>query len=144
MQQSLIKKSPTISGINVTPIIDVALVLVIILLITTPVMTVSDLDIRLPEAHTRGAEGENRLNITLAESGNISLGREEIQLDELSESLRVRLAEENAEDLLVVVRADGLVAHDDVQNILDTARRAGAARLAIATTMSRKEAAWNR
>lgn len=144
MQQPLIKTSPTISGINVTPIIDVALVLVIILLITTPVMTISDLDIRLPEAHTRGAEGENRLNITLSESGSLSLGRDLIRSDELADSLRDRLARDPGENLLVVVRADGLVPHDAVQDILETAREAGAARLAIATTMSREETAWKR
>ena len=144
MQPSLIQKSPTISGINVTPIIDVALVLVIILLITTPVMTVSDLDINLPEAHTRGAESENRLNISLAESGEISLDRKLIRPGELANSLQTRLSMENQDDFLVVVRADGLVPHDAVQEILDTARRAGASRLAIATTMSSEEATWNR
>ena len=142
MQQSLIKKSPTISGINVTPIIDVALVLVIILLITTPVMTISDLDINLPEAQTRGAENENRLNITLAESGELSLDRELVLPEDLPALLQARLTTGEPEELLVVVRADGNVAHDAVQGILDTARQAGASRMAIATTMSRKETAW--
>ncbi|MBU8870572.1 MAG: biopolymer transporter ExbD [Gemmatimonadales bacterium] len=144
MQQPLINKSASISGINVTPIIDVALVLVIILLITTPVMTISDLDIDLPEAHTRGAEGSNRLNITLAESGGLSLDRELILPEDLPATLKARLSAEDSEDLLVIVRADGNITHDAVQGILDTARQAGASRLAIATTMSRKEATWKR
>ena len=144
MQPPLIKMSPTIAGINVTPIIDVALVLVIILLITTPVMTISDLEVQLPEAHTRGTEDENRLNITLAESGEISLDRELVRPEELPVLVQARLSAEDGDDLLVVVRADGRVTHDAVQEILETARLAGASRLAIATTMSRKEAAWNR
>ena len=144
MQQPLIKKGASISGINVTPIIDVALVLVIILLITAPVMTISDLDINLPEAHTRGAEQDNRLNITLAESGELSLDRELILPEELPATLAARLSMENPDDLLVVVRADGNITHEVVQEILDTARQAGASRLAIATTMSRREVAWKR
>ena len=143
MQKPLINKSATISGINVTPIIDVALVLVIILLITTPVMTVSDLDVRLPEAHARGAESDNRLSITLADSGELSLDRESIAPQDLEASLRTKLSEGNPDDLVVVVRADGNVTHDAVQKILETARHAGASRLAIATTMSRKDVVWN-
>ena len=142
MQKPLINKSPTISGINVTPIIDVALVLVIILLITAPVMTVSDLDVNLPETHTRGAESENRLSITLAESGELSLDRERVERQELEESLRTKLSEGDPDELLVVVRADGNVTHDAVQDVLETARHAGALRLAIATTMTPGDAAW--
>ncbi len=144
MQQPLIKKSPAISGINVTPIIDVALVLVIILLITAPVMTASDLKVKLPEAHTRGAEEGTRLNITLSETGEISLGREPIELEDLQGTLKTKLDADGGDDLLVVVRADGKVSHEDVQRVFSTARKAGASRLAIATTMSRKEMTWNR
>ena len=144
MQKPLIKKNASISGINVTPIIDVALVLVIILLITAPVMTISDLEVDLPEAHTRGAEGDNRLAITLTEQGEISLDRCRVPAEALSDSLRARLAADETGDLLVVVRADGLVSHEAVQGILDTARQAGAGRLAVATTLSREEASWRR
>ena len=54
--------------------------MVIILLIAAPVMTISDLDIDLPEAHTRGAEGDLRLNITLDEAL-----KQESRLTEMSE-----------------------------------------------------------
>jgi biopolymer transport protein ExbD len=45
-----------ITKVNVVPIIDVSLVLVIILLVTAPLMTVADLPVDLPQAHTREAE----------------------------------------------------------------------------------------
>lgn len=144
MPKPLIQKSKPISGINVTPIIDVALVLVIILLITAPVMSITDLDVDLPGAHTRGAEDESSLHITLAASGEISLDRERISGKALGDTLRSRLGRHAEEDLLVVVRADRSVTHDDVQSILETARGAGARRLAVATTLARQEAPWRR
>ena len=49
-------KTDLITKVNVTPIIDVALVLVIILLVTAPMMSVSYLPVRLPESRTREAE----------------------------------------------------------------------------------------
>lgn len=144
LRKPLVARNAGIAGINVTPIIDVALVLVILLLITAPVMTVSDLEVRLPEAGTRGAEGNRRVNITLAESGELALDRDVIGRDGLQAALVERLAAEDPGEVLVVVRADGHVSHDSVQRIFETARRAGAARMAIATTMSDQETPWNR
>ena len=49
-----------ITRVNVTPIIDVALVLVIILLVTAPMMSVADLPVDLPSARTREAEDQRK------------------------------------------------------------------------------------
>src|SRR5881397_904670 len=62
-----------ITRINVTPIIDVALVLVIILLVTAPMLAVSDLPVRLPEARTREAEDQRNVSITLSADGRLAL-----------------------------------------------------------------------
>src|SRR5262245_62210609 len=50
---------------NMTPLIDVALVLVIILLVTAPMLSVADLPVQLPQAVTREAEDERNVSITL-------------------------------------------------------------------------------
>ena len=55
--------------VNVVPIIDVSLVLVIILLVTAPLMTVADLPVDLPQAQTREAEDERNVSITLSSPG---------------------------------------------------------------------------
>ena len=55
-----------ITKVNVTPIIDVALVLVIILLVTAPMLSVADLPVDLPQARTREAEDERNVSITLS------------------------------------------------------------------------------
>ena len=64
---------PIITRVNVTPIIDVALVLVIILLVTAPLISVADLGVHLPQAHTREAEDERNVSITLGTDGNLWL-----------------------------------------------------------------------
>ncbi len=134
MRMPLVPLNPMIARINVTPIIDVALVLVIILLITAPIMAVADLDIELPEARTRGAEDENRLMITLGKHGEIALEDEMVPPGELVPRLSRRLEKANADKVLIVVRADASVPHAWVRDLLKDLRSAGAKRLAIATT----------
>ena len=59
MKEPLVQPSSSMYRINVTPIIDVALVLVIILLVTAPLMTVADMDVELPGARTRPRPGRS-------------------------------------------------------------------------------------
>jgi biopolymer transport protein TolR len=93
--------------INVTPIIDVALVLVIILLITAPMLSAANLEVELPAAHSRDIEDQGFISITLSSSG-------EIAVDEL-------------------VRADAGLPHALVRQVMEEARLGGATRLGIAT-----------
>ena len=147
MQKQLFQQKSSIMGINVTPIIDVALVLVIILMITTPIMTISDLAVDLPAAHVRAAEQGERLNITVNPDGQVALDKMIIPRESLLGALTTRLATEQGKDLTVVVRADGHVPHKTVRGILADARHAGARRLAIATTRAgearSEEVTWN-
>jgi biopolymer transport protein ExbD len=129
---------PNRARINLTPIIDVALVLVIILLITAPMLSVADIDIKLPNAQTRGAEDEGRISITLGKTGELAVNEELVSPDKLREMLRMLLAREQNENMLVVVRADQEVPYELIRVILREAREAGATRLAIATLQSNK------
>jgi biopolymer transport protein ExbD len=132
MQGPFYKQTPLIARINVTPIIDVALVLVIILLITAPMLTVEDLNVNLPKAQTRGAEDEARVTITLGWDGKLALDDKMISLESLPALLRARLSG-NKESMLVIVRADQDTPHHIVRSVLSRARDGGAKRLAIAT-----------
>src|SRR5262245_25779025 len=123
--------SEIITKPNVVPIIDVSLVLVIILLVTAPMITATDLRIQLPEAHTRAAEDERNLSVTLGPDGDVKVDRDVVPRRRLVETLRMRLAENP--DELVVVCADAGAAYSQVESLLDDARKAGARRLAIAT-----------
>jgi biopolymer transport protein ExbD len=122
-----------ITKINVTPIIDVALVLVIILLVTAPMMSNSDMPVNLPQAATREAEDERNVSITLAANGRLAVDRREVAETELRAAIAERLARPGDAGMLVVVRADTGAPYARVRAILDEARAAGAKRLAIAT-----------
>jgi len=128
-----VQRPELITKVNVTPIIDVALVLVIILLVTAPMMAVADLPVNLPEARTREAEDERNVSITVTTAGEFAVDERTITSEQLRSTLAERLAEPGNDGVLVVVRADSGVPFATVRHTLDDARAAGAKRLAIAT-----------
>ena len=125
-----------ITRINVTPIIDVALVLVIILLVTAPMLSVADLPVNLPAAHTREAEDERNVSITLSEGGHVAVDDQVVERSQLRSLLIERLRQPGNAGVLVVVRADSGAPYAAVRELLVDARAAGAKRLAIATRQS--------
>jgi biopolymer transport protein TolR len=128
-----VEAPPTLDRINVTPIIDVALTLVIILLMTAPLMAISDLEVALPTARTRGAEEFKNLTITMDAQGQVAIDEHTIAAWALEPELAKRLAEPGRADALVVVRADAALPHSAVQGVLESAKSIGAKRIAIAT-----------
>jgi biopolymer transport protein TolR len=133
MRTGSASRQTLITKINVTPIIDVALVLVIILLVTAPMLSVADLPVNLPEAQTRESEDERNLSITLSSTGELAIDDARVAPEALEGALRAKLAERENERVLVVVRADTYAPYAAVREILEKARAAGARRLAIAT-----------
>ena len=118
---------------NMTPLIDVALVLVIILLVTAPLISVADLPVDLPQARTREAENQRNVSITLGADGRLAVDEPVVTADGLRPALEARLAEPGNQDVLVVVRADSGAPFASVRRLLGEARGAGARRIAIAT-----------
>lgn len=133
MRQPLIEQMPVVSRINVTPIIDVALVLVIILLITAPMITALSMEIDLPQAKTRSIEDEVRLSITIGRDGEIAVDDEVVPRDVLLPMVADRLAGAADQNILVIVRADATTAHGTVKQVIQDVRTAGAKRIAVAT-----------
>jgi len=123
--------SSTIAKVNVTPIIDVALVLVIILMITAPMIAVSDVDVKLPEAQTRNLEGHDRISITVGPNGDLAVDKQIVTTQTLEAAIAERLTDRD--DVIVVIRADQSVAYSAVRKIVEAARSAGAARIAVGT-----------
>ena len=132
MRRPLVNGNSGIAKINVTPIIDVALTLVIILMMSGPMLAVSDVPVDIPAARTRGAEDESRVMITLGTNGEIALDNQRTTRDALPRLLQARLSGVD-DNVLVVVRADRGAPYVQVSELLQEARAAGAKRLAIAT-----------
>jgi biopolymer transport protein ExbD len=128
-----VQRPELITKVNVTPIIDVALVLVIILLVTAPMMAVSNLPVNLPQARTREAEDQRNVCITISASGAIAVDDHTVGAEGLRPALARRLGVPGNREVLVVVRADKQVPFVTIRHALDDARAAGAKRLAIAT-----------
>ena len=133
-----------ITKVNVVPIIDVCLVLVIILLVTAPMITMSELPVNLPAARSRSADDERNLSITLGSNGELAIDRDNIPAGDFERVLRERLALPENADVLVVVRADSGAAYTQVGEILAQARAAGAGRLAIATRQAKAKGSARR
>lgn len=133
MRRRLTPRAELITRVNVTPIIDVALVLVIILLVTAPMLSVADLPVDLPAAHTREAEDERNVSVTLSADGYVAVDEEVVERATLRDKLAARLAQSGNDGVLVVVRADSGAPYGAVREVLADARAAGARRLAIAT-----------
>jgi len=129
---------PSAARVNLTPIIDVALVLVIILLITAPMLATADIDLKLPEAQTRGSEDEGRISITVGKNGELAVNEDMVSREALYGTLSSLLSRPNNENMLVVLRADREVTYRHIRALLREAREAGAKRLAIATLQSNK------
>ena len=130
---------PIITRINLTPIIDVALVLVIILLVTAPMLTVINMPVDLPQARTREAENQRNVSVTLGADGRLAVDGDLVQKEALRARLAARLAEAGNSDVLVVIRADSGTRYAAVRAALEDARAAGSKHLAIATRQKLRE-----
>ncbi len=109
------------SEINVTPFVDVMLVLLIIFMVTAPMMTFG-LDLQLPEAASQALEGtDNKLTLSLSADRRMMLGDKELRLDQLPDSVK------NSKEILLhadknlsygyVVKIMGILKSNGVDNI---------------------------
>ncbi len=121
--------------VNVTPIIDVAMVLVITLMITAPMIATSDLVIDLPQTQTRSVEDEARVSVTLGKDGRVAVDDDIVGATNLAAALKARIAKAGDDNVLVVVRADAGMPYGSVRETMQEVRAAGAKRIAFATRL---------
>lgn len=120
-----------ITDINVTPLVDVALVLVIIFMAVSPFMLQAGLEVSESRAGARTGKHslEENVQITLTEAGKIIVNGEEILLSDLRTALKERIPK--SKDGLVTVQAEKTNRVGQVVEILDIAKQAGAKKVAI-------------
>jgi biopolymer transport protein TolR len=117
--------------INITPLTDVMMVLLVIFMVTTPLIMKASIDINLPQAHAKQDAPVERLQIMLTQDGNIFLDRERVTLSQLESKLKAHFQQAGVETS-VTVAADKLVPYGDAVKVLDLARQAGAQKLVLA------------
>ena len=120
-----------LSEINVTPFVDVMLVLLIIFMVTAPMMQ-QGVDVDLPETTTQNLRIQDEpLVLTVKKDGEYFLGRREIPEAELSDKLAAILKGLDRKEIFL--RADKGARYGAVVKALAAARRAGATKLGMVT-----------
>lgn len=115
-----------LSEINVTPFVDVMLVLLIIFMVTAPLMQ-QGVDVDLPQAEGQKMAPAERVNITIRKDGKIYLDKSAVTL----ETLRTRLSGETEKE--VFLRADKEVPYGAVVAVMGELKEIGVEKLGMVT-----------
>jgi len=123
-------KGHIVAEINITPLTDVFLVLLIIFMVTSSVVANQSKNIDLPGAEVSETTPQG-VTVTVEESGVILINDKPVANDALYKELEAALS--NAREKLVILRGDKKVLLGQAVNILDLAQQAGAKGIALAT-----------
>ena len=123
-----------ISGINVTPLVDVMLVLLIIFMVTARIIVSQGMPMDLPKAAT-GETVQTVFSIELTADGKTVVDSAPVPNDDSIVSFAKRAKEKN-KDLRAVIRADSKVEHGRVIHVLDLLNRTGVSKIAFAVAPS--------
>ncbi|MDA8747247.1 protein TolR [Litoreibacter sp.] len=125
-------KTKPMAEINVTPFVDVMLVLLIIFMVAAPLLTVG-VPVELPKtaANALPTEDEEPLTITVQEDGQLSIMSTEVEADALIGRLRAISAERTSDK--VFLRADGAVSYSQVVQVMGALNAAGFSNIGLVT-----------
>ena len=124
------------SEINVTPMVDVMLVLLIVFMVTAPLLTVG-VQIDLPKTKAKILQGQDEpLAITIDVQGQVFLQDTEIDIEGLVP--RLRAITDNNPDVRIFVRGDASVKYGRVMEVMGTVNVAGYKKVALVTQKQKK------
>jgi len=123
-----------LADINVTPLVDVMLVLLIIFMVTAP-MLATGIKVNLPSAKTaQPLENKEPVVVAVAKDGSLSVGREAVSRDELADKVKAKLTDSNG---IVQLRGDRDASYGDVVSVMDELAANGVTRIAIVSGPAR-------
>jgi biopolymer transport protein ExbD len=122
-----------ITGINVTPLVDITLVLLIIFMVTTKIVMNSSVPLDLPKAATGTSDVQVVFSIVLAADGRALVDGQAIPNDDVILD-RARAAGAEHPDLRAVIKADSAVTHGRVIHVLDLLKQAHVNKIAFGVT----------
>ena len=129
--------SGPITGINMTPFVDIALVLLIIFIVTAKLVVTPSVPLDLPQAK-KSEEVQTVLSVVITAEGNI-LANGAPMADEGALVSLARSYLERDPEIRVVIAADGAVLHRKVIEVLDALRMAGISRVAFGVSPNETE-----
>ena len=118
-----------IAEINIVPMVDVILVVLIIFMVTAPMIMKPSININLPKAATGEATVPSKLNITLTSDGKINLDGKLVDDTEV-QKMALEEVKKNPE-IQAIISADKDVPHGRVVSVLDIVKGAGVKKFAI-------------
>jgi biopolymer transport protein ExbD/biopolymer transport protein TolR len=120
----------SLSDINVTPFVDVVLVLLIIFMLTAPILQ-SGIEVAVPQTRTVKEITEERLVITIDRSQRIFLGNDPININDIGARLRQKLRDPERQSIFL--RADEDVPFGAFATVMDAVKQAGITNVSIVT-----------
>jgi biopolymer transport protein TolR len=128
------RRRPVMSEINVTPFVDVMLVLLIVFMVSAPLLTVG-VPIDLPQSQAKALEQNNEpLTISVNNQSQIFLQNDEIKLDDLLPKLKAIIGARGGTSTdLIYIRGDRTVAYGMMMRVMGRISGAGYRRIALVT-----------
>jgi biopolymer transport protein ExbD/biopolymer transport protein TolR len=124
------RTSSSLAEINVTPLVDVVLVLLIIFMITAPVLQ-SGIEVAVPKTRTVKEITEQRLVLTIDKGQNVYLGDKQISIHEVSDRLHQQGTDPSHQ--VIYLRADESVPFGVFASLMDAVKQAGITNVSIVT-----------
>jgi len=118
-----------ITDINVTPLVDIVLVMLIIFMVTTSYIVNPSIKVDLPKAATGSDQTKTTLGLTLTKEGGLYLNGEKTDDGGLKQFIATELPRNP--ELQAVIAADKVVPHGSVVHVIDLVKRAGVRKFAI-------------
>ena len=124
------KRRRVFAEMNLVPLIDVSLILVIIFMVLTPILVNQQLTVKLPKASSGApAESDSAVTIQISRSGAVTIEGVAVNWEKVEREMTLRLSK--AAGKTVLVQADRLTPVEKVVTVLDYAKKLGVGKLGI-------------
>ena len=125
----------SLTEMNITPMLDLAFVLLVIFIIST-IPPVKDMDFKLPVASKHQKDPPHKARyISVPANGNLFIDREEVKVDDLLQKLISMRTD--VPDLNVIVRGDGKTKYRQIRSVLDICKQANLVKIDLATEINK-------
>ncbi len=124
------KTQSSLAEINVTPLVDVVLVLLIIFMITAPVLQ-SGIEVAVPKTRTVKEITEERMVISIDKQQRVYLGNDAVNINEIGDKLRKKIRD--PQNQTIYVRADENVPFGAFATVMDAVKASGITNVSIVT-----------
>ena len=127
-----------VTGINVTPLVDVCLVLVIIFMVTAPLLSEPVFKVNLPQARTQEGEEKEKIVVSLAKDAKYAVSEKEFTAkDKFYKALELAIKASSLK--LVIIKADQDAGYGLLTDVMQRSKEAGASSITIATEQKKKK-----